>query len=190
MDSSRRWRSSSHNANGCAADPAVAIARFGGGNQSKRVTRGSDCLNGQIASLCVLAHRNFRLFFFGQGLSLVGTWLQQVAMSWLTYRLSGSALLLGFVTFCQYIAVLFLARGRCSRRSHRSTSRAAAHSVGDAGAGSDVGHPQRDRIDRRLASCDPGRHPRLCVGFRYSASPRDDRSPGRSSQRSSECDRA
>ena len=56
-----------------------------------------------------LAHRNFRLFFFGQGLSLVGTWLQQVAMSWLTYRLSGSALLLGFVTFCQYIAVLFLA---------------------------------------------------------------------------------
>jgi MFS family permease len=56
-----------------------------------------------------LAHRNFRLFFFGQGLSLIGTWLQQVAMSWLTYRLSGSALLLGFVTFCQYIAVLLLA---------------------------------------------------------------------------------
>jgi len=56
-----------------------------------------------------LSHRNFRLFFFGQGLSLIGTWLQQVAMSWLTYRLSGSALLLGFVTFCQYIAVLLLA---------------------------------------------------------------------------------
>lgn len=56
-----------------------------------------------------LAHRNYRLFFFGQGLSLIGTWLQQVAMSWLTYRLSGSALLLGFVTFCQYIAVLLIA---------------------------------------------------------------------------------
>ncbi len=56
-----------------------------------------------------LGHRNFRLFFFGQGLSLIGTWLQQVAMSWLTYRLSGSPLLLGFVTFCQYIAVLVLA---------------------------------------------------------------------------------
>jgi MFS family permease len=56
-----------------------------------------------------LSHRNFRLFFFGQGLSLIGTWLQQVAMSWLTYRLSGSALLLGVVTFCQYIAVLLLA---------------------------------------------------------------------------------
>src|SRR5450755_2164098 len=56
-----------------------------------------------------LTHRNFRLFFFGQGLSLIGTWLQQVAMSWLTYRLSESALLLGFVTFCQYIAVLLLA---------------------------------------------------------------------------------
>jgi MFS family permease len=55
-----------------------------------------------------LSHRNFRLFFFGQGLSLIGTWLQQVAMSCLTYRLSGSALLLGVVTFCQYIAVLLL----------------------------------------------------------------------------------
>ena len=56
-----------------------------------------------------LSHRNFRLFFFGQRLSLIGTWLQQIAMSWLTYRLSGSALLLGVVTFCQYIAVLLLA---------------------------------------------------------------------------------
>ena len=56
-----------------------------------------------------LEHRNYRLYFIGQGLSLNGTWLQQVAMSWLTYRLSGSPLLLGFVTFCQYIAVLLLA---------------------------------------------------------------------------------
>ncbi|HKW79606.1 MAG TPA: MFS transporter [Casimicrobiaceae bacterium] len=56
-----------------------------------------------------LEHRNYRLYFFGQGLSLTGTWLQQVAMSWLTYRLSGSPLLLGFVTFCQYIAVLLIA---------------------------------------------------------------------------------
>ena len=38
-----------------------------------------------------LRHRNYRLFFIGQGLSLVGTWLQQVAMGWLTYRLTGSA---------------------------------------------------------------------------------------------------
>lgn len=63
----------------------------------------------RLQTFRALAHRNYRLFFFGQGLSLIGTWLQQVAMSWLTYRLSGSALLLGFVTFCQYVAVLFIA---------------------------------------------------------------------------------
>jgi MFS family permease len=47
-----------------------------------------------------LRSRNFRLFFIGQGLSVVGTWLQQVAMGWLTYRLSGSVWLLGVVAFC------------------------------------------------------------------------------------------
>jgi MFS family permease len=53
-----------------------------------------------------LKHRNFRLFFTGQGLSLVGTWLQQVAMGWLTYRLTGSAWLLGVVAFCANVGIL------------------------------------------------------------------------------------
>jgi MFS family permease len=53
-----------------------------------------------------LKHRNFRLFFTGQGLSLIGTWLQQVAMGWLTYRLTGSAWLLGVVAFCGNIGIL------------------------------------------------------------------------------------
>ena len=53
-----------------------------------------------------LKHRNYRLFFTGQGLSLVGTWLQQVAMGWLTYRLTGSAWLLGVVAFCANVGVL------------------------------------------------------------------------------------
>lgn len=53
-----------------------------------------------------LRHRNFRLFFIGQGLSVIGTWLQQVAMGWLTYRLTGSALLLGVVAFCANIGIL------------------------------------------------------------------------------------
>lgn len=53
-----------------------------------------------------LKHRNFRLFFIGQGLSMVGTWLQQVAMGWLTYRLTGSAWLLGVVAFCANIGIL------------------------------------------------------------------------------------
>src|SRR5689334_23807163 len=44
-----------------------------------------------------LAHRNFRLFLFGQGISLIGTWMQQVAMAWLVYRLTASAFLLGLI---------------------------------------------------------------------------------------------
>ena len=50
-----------------------------------------------------LAHRNFRLFFFGQGISLIGTWMQQIALFWLAYRLSHSALFLGLVGFASQI---------------------------------------------------------------------------------------
>ncbi len=46
-----------------------------------------------------LRHPNFRLFFFCQGFSLIGTWMQQVALSWLVYRLTHSPFLLGFVGF-------------------------------------------------------------------------------------------
>jgi MFS family permease len=53
-----------------------------------------------------LRHRNYRLFFTGQGLSLIGTWLQQVAMGWLVYRLTGSAWLLGVVAFCANVGIL------------------------------------------------------------------------------------
>ena len=42
-------------------------------------------------ALRALAHRNFRLFFLGQSLSLIGTWMQQLAMAWLVYELTGSA---------------------------------------------------------------------------------------------------
>src|SRR5207253_9213001 len=51
-------------------------------------------------------HRNFRLFCIGQVLSMMGTWLQQVAMGWLTYRLTGSAWLLGVIAFCANIGIL------------------------------------------------------------------------------------
>jgi MFS family permease len=50
-----------------------------------------------------LAHRNFRLFVFGQGISLVGTWMQQLAMIWLVYSLTRSPLLLGVVGFCAQV---------------------------------------------------------------------------------------
>ncbi|HEX6927572.1 MAG TPA: MFS transporter [Longimicrobiaceae bacterium] len=53
-------------------------------------------------------HRNYRLFFIGQGTSLIGTWINRVAMSWLVYRLTGSAALLGFVGFAGQIPSFFL----------------------------------------------------------------------------------
>jgi len=56
-----------------------------------------------------LAERDFRLYFFGQALSLVGTWVQQVAMSWITYRVTGSAFMLGLIAFSGQIPNLFLA---------------------------------------------------------------------------------
>src|SRR5258705_1590206 len=55
-----------------------------------------------------LQHRNFRLFFGGQSISLVGTWITRVATSWLVYRLTGSAFLLGVVGFWGQIPTLFL----------------------------------------------------------------------------------
>jgi len=56
-----------------------------------------------------LRHRNYKLFFFGQGVSLIGTWMTQVATAWLVYRLTGSALLLGVVGFSSQIATFLLA---------------------------------------------------------------------------------
>ena len=52
-----------------------------------------------------LNHRNYRLFFSGQSISLIGTWMQRTAMSWLVYRLTDSALLLGLVGFVGQIPI-------------------------------------------------------------------------------------
>lgn len=56
-----------------------------------------------------LRYRNYRLFFSGQIISLVGTWMQSVAQAWLVYRLTGSSLLLGIVGFASQIPVFILA---------------------------------------------------------------------------------
>src|SRR4051794_20963916 len=56
-----------------------------------------------------LRHRNYRLFFTGQTISLVGTWITRIASSWLVYGLTGSALLLGVVGFCGQIPTMLLA---------------------------------------------------------------------------------
>ncbi|MCL6545068.1 MAG: MFS transporter [Bryobacteraceae bacterium] len=55
-----------------------------------------------------LAHRNFRLFAGGQLLSLTGTWMQNAAQSWLVYRLTGSSLLLGTVSFANQVPIFLL----------------------------------------------------------------------------------
>jgi MFS family permease len=56
-----------------------------------------------------LRHRNFRLFFGGQTISLVGTWMTRIATAWLVYRLTKSSLLLGTVSFAGQIPTFFLA---------------------------------------------------------------------------------
>lgn len=59
--------------------------------------------------LRALHYRNYRLFFGGQSISLIGTWMQQIAMSWLVYTLTHSALLLGVVGFASQIPILLFA---------------------------------------------------------------------------------
>jgi MFS family permease len=68
-----------------------------------------------------LRHRNFRLFFSGQLISLVGTWMQSIAQSWLVYEMTNSSLLLGTVVFAGQSPVFLLAPvgGMVADRWHR-----------------------------------------------------------------------
>jgi MFS family permease len=61
-----------------------------------------------IHALRAFRHRSFRLFMFGQGVSQIGTWFQLIATSWLVYKLSNSAFLLGLATFALQIPFLVL----------------------------------------------------------------------------------
>src|SRR5271157_318533 len=56
-----------------------------------------------------LRHRNFQLFLSGQMISLIGTWMQTVAQSWLVYRMTGSSLLLGTVAFASQFPIFVFA---------------------------------------------------------------------------------
>jgi MFS family permease len=70
-----------------------------------------------------LRHRNYRLFFFGQMISLIGTWMQTIAQQWLVYRLTGSAMMLGMVNLMAVLPLVPLSlwggslADRFSRRS-------------------------------------------------------------------------
>ena len=59
-------------------------------------------------SLRAFRHRDYRLYFAGQGISQTGTWLQLIATSWLIYNLTGSAFMLGLRTFMLHIPLLVL----------------------------------------------------------------------------------
>lgn len=63
----------------------------------------------KIDALRALKHRNFRLFFCGQSVSLVGTWMTRLATSWLVYRLTGSTFLLGAISFAGQIPTFLMA---------------------------------------------------------------------------------
>lgn len=60
------------------------------------------------AAIRSLAHRDFRHYFFGHAISILGSWIQQVAMSWLVYRITGSAVLLGVTAFTALIPQLVI----------------------------------------------------------------------------------
>jgi len=82
--------------------------KVGGTNGFKRIFR-------------TLSYRNYRLFFTGQSISLIGTWMQRVAMSWLVYHLTSSEFLLGLVSFLGLIPVFVLSpfAGVLADRFHR-----------------------------------------------------------------------
>src|SRR2546423_13591655 len=69
---------------------AKAGKRAGGGDEGRGAS-------GVAFMARALGHRNYRLFFSGQSVSLVGTWMTRIATSWLVYRMTGSALALGVV---------------------------------------------------------------------------------------------
>src|SRR4051812_37574457 len=83
-----------------SSDSSQATSRRGGPEPAAR---------GLAFMLRALGHRNYKLFFSGQSVSLIGTWMTRIATSWLVYRLTGSALLLGVVGFAGQIPSFLLA---------------------------------------------------------------------------------
>jgi MFS family permease len=66
-------------------------------------------LNGLRRTIRAFDSRKFRIFFTGQSVSLIGTWMQQVAVSWLAYRLTHSPMWLGIVAFAFQVPTLLFA---------------------------------------------------------------------------------
>src|SRR5260370_31091841 len=75
----------------------------------KSIESNESSRTGPAFMLRALRHKNYRLFFSGQSISLIGTWMTRIATSWLVYRLTGSAWLLGIVGFIGQIPTFLLA---------------------------------------------------------------------------------
>ena len=103
-----------------------------------------------------LRHRNYRLWFFGQMLSLMGTWMQRVAQSWVVYQLTGSELALGTISFIGSLPTLLLMlpagviADRMPKRKVLIVAQAAMMCLGLY-----HGHPLGDRRPAGLADYDP-----------------------------------
>src|SRR6201997_2841536 len=79
-------------------------------SQAERSSAIADGPRGRFAHAGrALRHRNFKLFVTGQSISLIGTWMTRLATSWLVYRLTHSALLLGIVGFSSQIPTFLFA---------------------------------------------------------------------------------
>jgi MFS family permease len=68
-----------------------------------------DFWGGRLTAFRALRHRNFKLFFAGQLISLIGTWMQSVAQAWLVLKLTNSSLMLGVVSFASYMPIVLVA---------------------------------------------------------------------------------
>ncbi|HKV55421.1 MAG TPA: MFS transporter [Candidatus Binataceae bacterium] len=87
-----------------STEPALA-----GGEEPRADAERSSAPRGLVAAFRAMRHRNFRLFFGGQLVSLIGTWMQMVAQSWLVLKLTNSSIMLGVVSFASYIPILIVA---------------------------------------------------------------------------------
>src|SRR5579872_20069 len=86
--------------------------RESGEKENTLPAKPAETSNGELSRWQVawraLRHRNFQLFFSGQLISLVGTWIQMVAQYWLIYKMTGSTLLLGTLGFVSQIPIFLL----------------------------------------------------------------------------------
>jgi MFS family permease len=90
-------------------NPAMSATAESPDAQSLNAQTETRAISGASHVWRALRHRNFRLFFGGQTISLIGTWMTRIATSWLVYRLTGSALLLGTVSFAGQIPTFLVA---------------------------------------------------------------------------------